>query len=82
MECQEGRHRPLILSEVGQEASLPLPLIEYMSQFTGTYSYSGFRSCIPINPWDKRATAEAIHQVSPLTLKHSTFSDGANTCRP
>ncbi|THG96790.1 hypothetical protein EW026_g5099 [Hermanssonia centrifuga] len=45
VECQEGRHRPLILSE-----------------FTGSYSYSGFRSCIPINPWDHRATASAIHQ--------------------
>lgn len=45
VECQEGRHRPLILSE-----------------FTGTYSYSGFRSCIPINPWDTRNTAKAIHQ--------------------
>ena len=32
-------------------------------QFTGSYSYSGFRSCIPINPWDKRMTAKAIHQV-------------------
>ncbi|KAH9948505.1 glycosyltransferase family 20-domain-containing protein [Amylocystis lapponica] len=45
VECQEERHRPLILSE-----------------FTGSYSYSGFRSCIPINPWDKRMTAKAIHQ--------------------
>ncbi|KAH8101288.1 glycosyltransferase family 20-domain-containing protein [Cristinia sonorae] len=45
VECQEGRHRPLILSE-----------------FTGSYSYSGFRSCIAINPWDKRSTANAIFQ--------------------
>ncbi|KZS89294.1 hypothetical protein SISNIDRAFT_431860 [Sistotremastrum niveocremeum HHB9708] len=45
VECQEGRARPLILSE-----------------FTGSYSYSGFRSCIAINPWDKRATAQAINQ--------------------
>ncbi|OCH91316.1 hypothetical protein OBBRIDRAFT_873262 [Obba rivulosa] len=45
VECQEERHRPLILSE-----------------FTGSYSYSGFRSCIPINPWDKRTTAKAINQ--------------------
>ncbi|KAI9509923.1 alpha-trehalose-phosphate synthase [Russula earlei] len=43
--CQEGRHRPLILSE-----------------FTGSYSYSGFRSCIVVNPWDTRNTAKAIHQ--------------------
>jgi len=46
VECQEGRYRPLILSE-----------------FTGSYSYSGFRSCIAINPWDTRGTAEAINQV-------------------
>ncbi|KAG6871722.1 hypothetical protein C0995_000805 [Termitomyces sp. Mi166 len=45
VECQEGRCRPLILSE-----------------FTGSYSYSGFRSCIAINPWDTRGTAEAINQ--------------------
>ncbi|CAK5279906.1 unnamed protein product [Mycena citricolor] len=45
VECQEERHRPLILSE-----------------FTGSYSYSGFRSCIAINPWDTRGTAAAIHQ--------------------
>ncbi|KAF7320108.1 Alpha,alpha-trehalose-phosphate synthase [Mycena kentingensis (nom. inval.)] len=45
VECQEDRHRPLILSE-----------------FTGSYSYSGFRSCIAINPWDTRGTADAINQ--------------------
>ncbi|RDB18114.1 putative alpha,alpha-trehalose-phosphate synthase [UDP-forming] subunit [Hypsizygus marmoreus] len=45
VECQEGRWRPLILSE-----------------FTGSYSYSGFRSCIAINPWDTRGTAAAINQ--------------------
>lgn len=45
VECQEGRYRPLILSE-----------------FAGSYSYSGFRSCIVINPWDTRGTANAIHQ--------------------
>lgn len=46
VECQEGRYRPLVLSE-----------------FTGSYSYSGFRSCIAINPWDTRGTADAICQV-------------------
>ncbi|KAF8315938.1 hypothetical protein DL93DRAFT_2166528 [Clavulina sp. PMI_390] len=35
------------------------PLI--LSEFTGSYSYSGFRSCISINPWDYRKTADAIH---------------------
>ncbi|KAF9556929.1 hypothetical protein CPC08DRAFT_764923 [Agrocybe pediades] len=36
------------------------PLI--LSEFTGSYSYSGFRSCIAVNPWDARGTAEAILQ--------------------
>ncbi|KAF9007082.1 glycosyltransferase family 20-domain-containing protein [Cyathus striatus] len=36
------------------------PLI--LSEFTGSYSYSGFRSCIAINPWDTRGTANAIQQ--------------------
>jgi trehalose 6-phosphate synthase/phosphatase len=45
VECQEERHRPLILSE-----------------FTGSYSYSGFRSCIAVNPYDTRGTAKAILQ--------------------
>ncbi|KAH9990884.1 alpha-trehalose-phosphate synthase [Russula vinacea] len=40
------------------------PLI--LSEFTGSYSYSGFRSCIAVNPWDTRNTAKAIHQA--LTL--------------
>jgi hypothetical protein len=31
-------------------------------QFTGSYSYTGFRSCIAVNPWDARGTAAAIHQ--------------------
>ncbi|KIL62946.1 glycosyltransferase family 20 protein [Amanita muscaria Koide BX008] len=42
------------------------PLI--LSEFTGTYSYSGFRSCIAINPYDKRGTADAIHQA--LVMPH------------
>ncbi|KAG2135397.1 glycosyltransferase family 20 protein [Suillus bovinus] len=45
VECQDGRHRPLILSE-----------------FTGSYSYSGFRSCIAVNPYDTHGTARAIYQ--------------------
>ena len=51
VECQEGRYRPLLLSE-----------------FTGSYSYSGFRSCIPINPWNTKGTADAIHQVGSFFL--------------
>jgi hypothetical protein len=37
------------------------PLV--LSEFTGSYSYSGFRSCIPINPWNTKGTADAINQV-------------------
>lgn len=55
VECQEGRHRPLILSE-----------------FTGSYSYSGFRSCIAVNPYDTRGTAKAIHQA--LTMSDEEAS--------
>ena len=59
--CQEGRHRPLILSEVCQPCNLQA-ISSQCPQFTGSYSYSGFRSCIAINPWDTRNTAKAIHQ--------------------
>ncbi|KII83794.1 glycosyltransferase family 20 protein [Plicaturopsis crispa FD-325 SS-3] len=55
VECQEDRHRPLILSE-----------------FTGSYSYSGFRSCIAINPWDIRGTAKAIHQALTMSDDEAT----------
>ncbi|KAG8835268.1 hypothetical protein FRC17_004575 [Serendipita sp. 399] len=34
------------------------PLI--LSEFTGSYSFSGFRTCLPINPWDIQMTADAI----------------------
>ncbi|THH17685.1 hypothetical protein EW146_g3181 [Bondarzewia mesenterica] len=54
VECQEERHRPLILSE-----------------FTGSYSYSGFRSCIAVNPWDTRNTAKAIHQALTMDDKEA-----------
>lgn len=55
VECQEDRHRPLILSE-----------------FTGSYSYAGFRSCIVVNPWDSKNTAEAIHQALTMSDKEAT----------
>ncbi|KAG6816474.1 hypothetical protein H0H87_005761 [Tephrocybe sp. NHM501043] len=60
VECQEGRWRPLILSE-----------------FTGSYSYSGFRSCIAINPWDTRGTAEAINQALTMSDEeaHTRWED-------
>lgn len=63
-----------------------------MRQFTGSYSYSGFRSCIAVNPWDARGTAEAINQAltmsdeeahnrylpSAILLIQSSFTDGRN----
>lgn len=55
VECQDGRHRPLILSE-----------------FTGSYSYSGFRSCIAVNPYDTHGTAKAIRQA--LTMSDEEAS--------
>ncbi|KAF8439720.1 glycosyltransferase family 20 protein [Boletus edulis BED1] len=60
VECQEGRHRPLILSE-----------------FTGSYSYSGFRSCIAVNPYDTRGTANAIYQALTMSDEeaHSRWED-------
>ena len=39
-------------------------------QFTGSYSYSGFRSCIAVNPYDTRGTANAIYQVRMLASVH------------
>lgn len=66
VECQEERKRPLILSEVGiylVSHAYKSGFLTILEQFTGTYSYSGFRSCIPINPWDKRNCAAAIHTV-------------------
>jgi hypothetical protein len=41
-------------------------------QFTGSYTYRGFRSCIAINPWDKRGTATAINQA--LTMSDAEAS--------
>ncbi|KXN83190.1 hypothetical protein AN958_01704 [Leucoagaricus sp. SymC.cos] len=51
VECQEGKENPGGL---------------ILSEFAGSYSYSGFRSCIAINPWDTRGTSEAIY--SALTM--------------
>lgn len=42
-----------------------------LSEFTGSYSYSGFRSCIAINPWDYRGTAQAIHKVLTMSPKEA-----------
>ena len=49
----------LILSEV-RSFSLFYGSPEIVLVLTWNYSYSGFRSCISINPWDKRGTATAM----------------------
>ncbi|KAK0492831.1 alpha,alpha-trehalose-phosphate synthase [Armillaria luteobubalina] len=46
---QEGKER-------GKEGVLIL------SEFTGSWSFRGFRSCIGINPWDKTGTANGIYE--------------------
>ncbi|TFK96444.1 glycosyltransferase family 20-domain-containing protein [Pterulicium gracile] len=46
------------------------PLI--LSEFTGSYSYSGFRSCIAVNPWDARGTANAIHEALTMSEDEAT----------
>ncbi|KAF5353408.1 hypothetical protein D9756_007953 [Leucocoprinus leucothites] len=56
VECQEEKENPGGL---------------ILSEFAGSYSYSGFRSCFAINPWDTRGTADAIY--SALTM-HSEES--------
>ncbi|KAI6096220.1 glycosyltransferase family 20-domain-containing protein [Pisolithus sp. B1] len=33
-----------------------------LSEFTGMYSYSAFRSCFAVNPYNTRGTAKAIYQ--------------------
>lgn len=65
VECQEERRRALILSEVSSHLVFVLRFWAMLMwvQFTGTYSYSGFRSCIAVNPYDTRGTAKAIYQV-------------------
>ncbi|PVG00095.1 hypothetical protein CPB86DRAFT_813377 [Serendipita vermifera] len=42
------------------QAERKRPLI--LSEFTGSFSFSGFRSCLAINPWDIQMTADAILQ--------------------
>ncbi|KAI6134413.1 hypothetical protein EV401DRAFT_1908639 [Pisolithus croceorrhizus] len=33
-----------------------------LSEFTGTYNYSGFRSCFAVNPYDTRRTPKAMRR--------------------
>ncbi|KAJ3985852.1 glycosyltransferase family 20-domain-containing protein [Lentinula detonsa] len=65
--CQSGRADEPVLRSEGVMAEGDLAPgsdrkgVLVLSEFTGSYSYSGFRSCIAINPWDARGTAEAIN---------------------
>jgi hypothetical protein len=61
-----GRTTPTIDPERGVSTGSLKTISSQCPQFTGSYSYSGFRSCIAVNPWDTRNTAKAIHQA--LTL--------------
>ncbi|KAJ3568203.1 hypothetical protein NP233_g5869 [Leucocoprinus birnbaumii] len=56
VECQEGKENPGGL---------------ILSEFAGSYSYTGFRSCFAVNPYDTRGTADAIYNA--LTM-HSEES--------
>ena len=46
--CQDGKHSPLIISEV----------ILFLNQFAGTYG--NFGAALRINPWDIKEVAGAI----------------------
>ncbi|KAJ4490133.1 glycosyltransferase family 20-domain-containing protein [Lentinula aciculospora] len=63
--CQSGRADELVFGNEGTmpngESASDRKGVLVLSEFTGSYSYSGFRSCIAINPWDARGTAEAIN---------------------
>ncbi|KAL7411649.1 glycosyltransferase family 20-domain-containing protein [Mrakia frigida] len=44
-----------------------------LSEFTGSYSYSSFRSCLPVNPWDYSQVSDAIHRA--LTMSDAEATD-------
>ncbi|KAH9476749.1 Putative alpha,alpha-trehalose-phosphate synthase [UDP-forming] 106 kDa subunit [Psilocybe cubensis] len=65
VECQEGKDREVVEvvdPETGERKEVEAGRhgVLVLSEFTGSYSYSGFRSCIAVNPWDARGTARAI----------------------
>ncbi|KAI6022046.1 hypothetical protein EDC04DRAFT_2900943 [Pisolithus marmoratus] len=43
-----------------------------LSEFTGMYSDSGFRSCFAVNPYDARGTAKAIYQALTMSDEEAT----------
>ncbi|KIK68474.1 glycosyltransferase family 20 protein [Collybiopsis luxurians FD-317 M1] len=85
--CQSGRADKTTAS--GREESVAQSSVEFnwgrqdkkgvlvLSEFTGSYSYSGFRSCIAINPWDARGTAAAINAalIMPRDEAHSRWEE-------
>ncbi|KAG8852596.1 hypothetical protein FRB96_008595 [Tulasnella sp. 330] len=46
------------------------PLI--LSEFTGSYSFSGFRSCFVVNPYDANMTSQAIKDALTISDKEAT----------
>ncbi|KAG7443758.1 uncharacterized protein BT62DRAFT_953038 [Guyanagaster necrorhizus] len=52
-------HEFVVLQE-GKERGKQGVLV--LSEFTGSWSFRGFRSCIGINPWDKTGTANSIYE--------------------
>lgn len=52
------RAHEFVVCQEAQASTRPAPLI--LSEFAGSYSYAGFRACLPVNPWDTRGAAQAI----------------------
>ncbi|KAH8915799.1 glycosyltransferase family 20 protein [Atractiella rhizophila] len=46
------------------------PLI--LSEFTGAYTYSGFRSCLAVNPWDTAEVSSAIYEALTMPADEAT----------
>ena len=57
-------------------------LMKFLCGFYGSYSYSGFRSGIAVDPYDTRGTANEIYQVRMLTSKCTTRSSPLSPPKP
>ena len=71
VESQEGRYSERCMFVY--DGVMPTLMIFLCSSY-GSYSYSGFRSCIVVDPYDMHGTANAIYQVRMLALKCTTRS--------
>ena len=58
--AQEGRHSERCMFVY--DGVIPT-LMKFLRSFYGSYSYSGFRSGIAVDPYDTRGTANEIYQV-------------------